>query len=87
MAKVDSITRKSWRDHPRTSVDLIIRVDGNVREHSATLEERGVQVKRRFRLTRSLGVRCSGKVALGLLSIPWITQIEPDRGVKALRDE
>ena len=87
MAKVDSLTRKSWKDHPRTLVNLIIHVDGNVRERSAALEKRRVQIKRHFRLTHSLGISCSGKTALGLLSIPWITRIEPDRKVRALREK
>ena len=84
MAKTDAAIRQAWEKNPGESFDLIVRVSGSARARSAALEERGVRVRRRFRLTRAVGIRCSGKTALGLLDVPWITRIEPDRPVKAL---
>ena len=84
MPKIDAAIRKAWEKNPGELFDLIVRVSGSVGARSATLEERGVGVRRRFRLTRAIGIRCSGKTALGLLDVPWITRIEPDRPVKAL---
>ena len=85
MVKIDATIREAWCKHPDEPVDLIIRVVGNMEEHRAALTKRGAKIRRRFRLTRALGVRCSGKTALELLDLPWITRIEPDRPVKAFR--
>ncbi|MBM3188881.1 MAG: hypothetical protein FJZ90_09185 [Chloroflexi bacterium] len=84
MVQVDPETRKAWREHPRTSVDLILHVEGSVQERKEKLAARGVEVKRGFRLTNTLSVRCTGETALKLLRLSWITRIEPDRAVRAL---
>jgi len=85
MNDVDSAIRKAWQNNPDEPVDLIVRISGDMGQLGATLEQRGIVVKRRFRLTHSLGIRCSGQAALQLLKEPWITRIELDRPVKALR--
>jgi hypothetical protein len=83
MAQVDSVTRQAWQRSPRKKVDLILRLSGNVGEHAAELEAKGVEIVRRFMLTRALGVRCTGARALKLMDLPWVTSIEPDRAVQA----
>ncbi len=85
MTDIDPAIRKAWQSSPNEPVDLIIRVSGDMSQLGATLERRGIVVKHRFRLTHSLGIRCSGQAALQLLKEPWITRIELDRPVKALR--
>jgi hypothetical protein len=85
MTDIDPAIKKTWQNNPNEPVDLIVRVSGDMDQFGATLEQRGVVVKRRFRLTHSLGIRCSGQVALQLLKEPRITHIELDRPVKALR--
>jgi len=84
MVEVEPSIRDAWRGHPDEPVDLIIHVAGNVHERSTALSDRGLEVRRPFRLTQALGIRCSGRQALALVDVPWITQIEPDRPVKAL---
>ena len=49
------------------------------------LQALGFQVKRSFRLTNSISLRGTGKQALQLLDIPWVTRVEPDRPVHAYR--
>ncbi|HHX66297.1 MAG TPA: hypothetical protein GX702_15580 [Chloroflexi bacterium] len=85
MANIDAETREAWRKNPDAMVSLIIRVTGDIEKRTEALEARGVEIKRRFRLTQSLGVRCTAKTALGLLRLSWITKVEPDRPVRALR--
>lgn len=85
MVDVDPATRAAWQSSPDEPVDLILRISGDISQLATTLEQRGITVKRRFRLTRTLAVRCSGKAALQLLKEPGITRIETDRTVKALR--
>ena len=83
VAKTDAETRKDWESHPGKHFDLIIRVKGNVTERLSELEDAGVSVERRFRLTHSLGIRCKGRQALALLDLPWVIRVEPDRPVRA----
>ncbi|MFH1084885.1 MAG: hypothetical protein V1772_03895 [Chloroflexota bacterium] len=84
MASVDAATRQAWRERPDEMVGLILRVEGDVMERAAALEERGVQVRRRYKLTNSISVRCSARVALALLRLGWIQRVEPDRPMRAL---
>ena len=85
MSNSRSELREEWLDDPKKKVDLIVRVRGDLDKRSATLARRGAEVKYRFRLTSSLAVRCSGRVALALLEEPWVERVESDRPVKALR--
>jgi len=85
MSNVRSELRKEWLEHPRKKVDLIVRVKGDLDQRSAALVGRGAEVRYRFRLTGSLALRCTGRVALALLEEPWVERVEPDRPVKALR--
>ena len=85
MSSTRSELCKEWLDHPTRKVDLIVRVKGDLDKRSAPLAGRGAEVKYRFRLTSSLALRCSGRVALALLEEPWVERVESDRPVKALR--
>lgn len=84
MAKIDRETRQTWVDHPRRQVNLILTVSGDLETRSETLISRGARVKRRFRLTRSISIRCTGELALSLIRSSWVQRIEPDRLIKAL---
>ncbi len=84
MAKVDSNLRAEWKDNPRQTFSLIVRVTGDVAERREMLSELGCQVKHAFRLTNSVSVRCSGAVALTLTRRRWVTQVERDSILRAL---
>jgi hypothetical protein len=84
MANVDRATRQAWSANPHKWVDLVVHVSGDVSERAAALESRGCKVTRTFRLTRTLGIRCTGRMALELLEQPWVSKVEPDRPVRAL---
>ena len=85
MSNAESQLRQDWLDHPQKKVDLIVCVKGDLNERSAALATSGAEIKYRFRLTGSVAIRCSGRVALALLDEPWVTRVEPDRTVRALR--
>jgi len=85
MSNVVSELHQAWREQPQKQVDLIVRVKGDLDQRSTALAGRGAEVRYRFRLTGSVAIRCTGRVALALLDEPWVTRVEPDRPVKALR--
>lgn len=84
MTRVDPQLVREWRRQQEKTVDLILHIEGDPAKRSAQLQEQGVSIKRRFRMTRTLSVRCKAKEALALTRTPWITKIEPDQNVKAL---
>jgi len=84
MPKVDTELRKAWRKNPSEHFDLIIHTEGNLNERRESLEDLGVEIKRRFRLMGGVSVRCTGREALKLARRSWIKRIEADRPVSAL---
>jgi hypothetical protein len=84
MPDIDAALSKALREHPGDVVDLIIHVSGDLGQRVAALEKRGVEIRRRFRLTGAVGIRCTGKTALSLARSSWVTKIEADGPVRAL---
>jgi hypothetical protein len=83
-ARAESDLLQAWQRSPERSFDLIVRVEGDPSERGAQLKARGVEVRRRYRLTPTLSIRCAGRAALALLDLEWIVRIEPDKQVSAL---
>jgi hypothetical protein len=84
MADIPPELRQEWRKNPGLTVQLVLRVEGDLAERARALEDKGIDVKRQLRLTHSLSVSCSGRQAQGLAKIPWVTRIASDRPVRAL---
>lgn len=84
MAKVDAELRKTMRASPDETYDLIVRVEGELSERSQELCAMGVNVKRQYRLTNSLHIRCSGAQALKLARNSWWVRADSDRPVKPM---
>ncbi len=83
MPKVDPELRQEWKDGENRTFSLIVKVTGDIEARRETLEDLGCQVKRAYRLTNSVSVRCSGATALKLTRRPWITRVERDSNVRA----
>ena len=84
MAQVDPQLLARWRELGDSQVDLIVHVEGDLEARGGELARRGATVRRRYRLTGSLSIRCPAGTALELARLPWVTRIEPDRQVRAL---
>ena len=82
MATIPDSVRKAWRAKPGASVNVIIRVEGELAERAATLEERGYRIQRTLRLAHRLALRCSAERALQLSRFRWITDIEADQPMR-----
>ena len=68
----------------RTKVNLIIRVRAGAGDRGPDLVALGCTIRRRFWLTRSFAVTCSGAKALRIAKLDWVERIEADRTVKTL---
>lgn len=84
MLTIDPALRESLGHRPSEWANLLVRVSGDLEQRAVLLSQRGVQIRRQLRLTRSLAVRCTGEVALQLLSLPWVERLEEDRPVRAM---
>jgi hypothetical protein len=85
MAKLEPETRKVLRENPDQSFQLIVQISGEATERADSLKERGIKVRRRFRLTNSLGIQCTGDEAIRLARLSWISSMELDQPVSAFR--
>ena len=83
MPDIDAALSKALREHPNDVVDLIIHVSGDLGQRVQSLEKRDVEIRRRFRLTGAIGIRCTGRTALSLARSSWVTKIEADGPVRA----
>jgi hypothetical protein len=84
MPEIDAALSKALREHPDDIVDLIVHVSGDLGQRVEALQKRGVEIRRRFRLTGALGIRCTGRAALSFARSSWVTKIEADGPVRAL---
>ncbi len=82
--KADEALVRRLKAFPKRQFDLLLRVSPDARDAAGKVEKRGVEVRRRFRLTHALAVRVSGEEALRLMEEPWIVGVEEDREVRAL---
>ena len=70
-----------------TPIDAIIRVRDDPTHYRATLEARGIQVRRILRLVNGLAVRAPAHLLLAIANEPWIISIEPDHPVHPMPTE
>ncbi|NLV73314.1 MAG: hypothetical protein GXY52_01315 [Chloroflexi bacterium] len=83
MTKIAADLRQALRTNPDDSYDLIIRVEGDLAERTADLRAAGIDVKRQFKLTNSLQIRCSGAEALRLTRAGWLVRVDSNKPVRA----
>lgn len=84
MAKVNAELRRMLKERPDDTFDLIVRVEGELQERSSELSAMGIDVKRKYKLTNSLQIRCSGAQALKLAREDWLVRADSDKPVKAM---
>ena len=85
MDELDPALRK-LAAQPRRKIDVIVRVRAGAGDRSNDLETLGCTVRRRFLLTRSYAVTCTGARAIRLSTLDWVERVEPDATVKALNN-
>jgi len=81
MAKVAPELLKKLRTGGNAQVQLIVRTTDDPEQYVALLEERGIKVQRRFRLTRRLAIQGPAAACLSLVNEPWVEVLEEDQPV------
>ena len=62
-------------------VQLILRTADAPGQYVALLEERGIEVRQQFRLTRRMAIQGPAAACLSLVHEPWVEALEEDRPV------
>ncbi len=87
MARVSEELVRDWEGAPQQTVQLIVRVSGDLAERRAQVHALGGQVTHDLALTHELTVTCRAETALLLARQPWVERIVPDAPVQALGRE
>ncbi len=83
MPDMDPALRKQLQQS-RRKVDVIVRVRSGSGDRTPDLEALGCKIRRRFWLTRSYAVTCTGAKALKIAGLEWVERVELDGTVVAL---
>lgn len=83
--KLEPEFRQRLLKDPDARVRLIVGIQGNLAAHAEDLEQRGLKVYRRLGLISALATGATGRQTLALCSEPWVSWIEEDREIRALR--
>lgn len=81
MARISAELLEKLQSAREAQVQLIIRTTDDPGQYVTLLEERGIEVQQRYRLTNRLAVQGPADACLSLVSEPWVEAIEEDRPV------
>jgi hypothetical protein len=81
MTKVAAELLKKLQGRGAAQVQLIVCTTDDPGQYVAFLEERGIEVRQRFRLTRRLAIQGPAAACLSLIDEPWVEVLEEDQPV------
>lgn len=84
MKKVDAELLERLRADLEAEFRLIVKTEGEPDQYLTRLRALGIEVRRRFRLTRSLAVTARADAALQLADEAWVKKIEEDQIVRTM---
>jgi hypothetical protein len=82
--KVDAELLERLRADLEAEFRLIVKTEGEPDQYLTRLQALGIEVRRRFRLTRSLAVTARADAALQLADEAWVRKIEEDQIVRTM---
>jgi hypothetical protein len=80
--KADAKLLERLKADPEAEFALIVKTEGQPGQYLARLQAQGVEVRRKFRLTRSLAITARAEAALRLVDKAWVEKIEEDQIVR-----
>lgn len=84
MKKVDVKLLERLKADPKAEFRLIVKTVGEPGQYLTHFQALGIEVRRKFRLTRSLAITARAETALQLADEAWIEKIEEDQMVKTM---
>lgn len=84
MKKVNVELLDRLRADPEAEFRLIVKTEGEPGQYLARLQALGIEVRRKFGLTRSLAITARAAAALQLADEAWVEKIEEDQIVRTM---
>jgi hypothetical protein len=82
MKKVDAELLERLKADPEAEFGLIVKTAGEPGQYLTHLQALGIEVRRKFKLTRSLAITAKADTALQLANETWVEKIEEDQIVR-----
>ena len=82
MNKVDAELLERLKADPEAEFRLIVKTAGEPGQYLTHLQALGIEVRRKFKLTRSLAITARADTALQLANETWVEKIEEDQIVR-----
>ena len=82
MNKVDAELLERLKADPEAEFRLIVKTAGEPGQYLTRLQALGIEVRRKFKLTRSLAITARADAALQLADETWVEKIEEDQIVR-----
>ncbi len=84
MEKIDAALLERLRADPEAGFRLIVKTEREPGQYLTCLQALGIEVRRKFRLTRSLAITARADAALQLADEAWVEKIEEDQIVRTM---
>jgi hypothetical protein len=82
--KIDVDLLERLKADPGAEFRLIVKTEGEPGQYLTHLRALGIEVRRKFKLTRSLAIRARADAALQLADEAWVEKIEEDQIVRTM---
>ena len=82
MKRMDEELLERLKADPGAEFKLIVKVEGEPGQYVTRLQALGIEVRRTFKLTRSLAIAARADAALQLADEAWVEKIEEDQIVR-----
>jgi len=80
--KADAELLERLKADPEAEFRLIVKTAGEPGQYLTHLQALGIEVRRKFKLTRSLAITARADTALQLANETWVEKIEEDQIVR-----
>ena len=84
MKRVNAELLERLKANPEAEFRLIVKTEGQPGQYLARLQALGIEVRRKFGLTRSLAITARAEAALQLADEAWVEKIEQDQIVRTM---
>ena len=84
MKKTDAELLERLKADPEAEFRLIVKTEGEPGQYLTRFQALGIEVRRKFRLTRSLAITARAEAALRLADKAWVEKIEEDQIVRTM---